>query len=128
MGCGYPVADTTAPAYREEDPAKDSRHKALERTISNETPVKMTPPALPNRKPSSSISSTGGGISFIPPAPAATIELASTSSLEPSDISTDPQEGVKDKKNVIANDEPAVSASVLHHLRRAHRSVALQAS
>ncbi|SPO20454.1 uncharacterized protein UTRI_00854_B [Ustilago trichophora] len=84
-----PSLTPPAPAYREEEVGSESKRKALERTVSNEAPAGMVPPALPQRKPSSSISSTGqssGVVSFIPPAPAATTKLASPSSLSVGDI------------------------------------------
>ncbi|SPO21377.1 uncharacterized protein UTRI_00854 [Ustilago trichophora] len=84
-----PSLTPPAPAYREEEVGTESKRKALERTVSSEAPAGLAPPALPQRKPSSSISSTGqsgGVVSFIPPAPAATIKLASPSSLSVGDI------------------------------------------
>ncbi|CDS01460.1 hypothetical protein, partial [Sporisorium scitamineum] len=83
-----------APAFRnesDEDKDDESKRNPLERTLSKERFTGLTPPALPRRKTTtSSISSTGqnssGGVSFIPPAPAATTGLASASGLSDSDV------------------------------------------
>ena len=90
------VPSLTPPALafrndRDEDKDDDSKRNALDRSHSKERTSVLTPPALPRRKTnnSSSISSAGqssGGVTFIPPAPAATTELASASGLSDSDV------------------------------------------
>lgn len=87
-----PYLTPPAPAFHEKEGGAESKRRGIERTSSNETsPAAIIPPALPQRRPSSSVSSTGqsgvGGIvSFIPPAPSATTTLASTSSLSAQEI------------------------------------------
>lgn len=74
---------------RDDELGADTKRHTLERSLSRETCTSVSPPALPLRKPSSSILSTSqssGGLSFIPPAPAATTELASASGLSDSDV------------------------------------------
>ncbi|GAC99523.1 hypothetical protein PHSY_007125 [Pseudozyma hubeiensis SY62] len=87
------VPSLTPPALafrkdRDEDDGAEPKRNLLERALSKERP---SPPALPQRKPSSSILSTSqgssGGLSFIPPAPAATTELASVSGLSDHGVS-----------------------------------------
>lgn len=114
-----PSLTPPAPAFhdeREKEGVADSKRKTLE-TVSNDTVALATPPALPQRKPSSSISSSGhvgGVVSFIPPAPSATTELASTSSLSASEITPgecNAEESETPSSGVNADPAPLVQAT-----------------
>lgn len=116
-----PSLTPPAPAFREKEADAEYKRRGIERTSSNEaSPAAINPPALPQRKPSSSISSTGqsaggGVVSFIPPAPSATTELASTSSLSAKEIEPVKQDDVQSNQlsSSSANGEsiPAVEVS-----------------
>ncbi|KAJ1029960.1 hypothetical protein NDA16_000873 [Ustilago loliicola] len=113
-----PSLTPPAPAFHEKEAGAESKRRGIERTTSNEaSPAAISPPALPQRKPSSSISSTGqsagGGIvSFIPPAPSATTELASTSSLSAKEIEAIKQDDMQGEQlsSSSVNGEPVPAA------------------
>ncbi|KAJ9476420.1 Nucleus-vacuole junction protein 2 [Pseudozyma hubeiensis] len=109
------VPSLTPPALafrkeRDEDDGPEPKRNLSERASSKEGP---SPPALPQRKPSSSILSTSqsssGGVSFIPPAPAATTELASVSGLSDHGVSPATGESAVRAQSFSAKQDPALS-------------------
>lgn len=134
---GIPSLTPPAPAYRDnrdEEGGKDPKRKGLEKTTSRDAPASITPPGLPRRKTSSSISSTGqtgGVVSFLPPAPSATTELASTLSpgLPTSAIATESIGADTDEQPSGADGkEPAQAGSVLPEPRTPERQNSAQPS
>lgn len=99
---------------RDDDKSGEPKRKTLAKTLSSDKSPITTPPALPQRKPSSSILPTGqgggGGVSFIPSAASVTTGLASASGLPHTTGSRiEPETSRQD--GLATHDDPAPSTS-----------------
>lgn len=108
---------------RAEEGSPESKRKALERTTSNDLPNTFTPPALPQRKPSSSVSSTGqssGVVSFIPPAPSTTTEVVAITGPPAASVSAarHPSEGQTDELSTSESSDRQSSVQPQIHIAK----------